>query len=48
MPDEVLGREFTLLDVSWNAMRRLSLALAGLLGLALLGRHDLHLAASAG
>ncbi len=63
VPDAVRGRVFTLLDVSWAAMRLLSLALggllvdrvgiralfwaggvlltlAGLLGLALLGRHD--------
>ena len=63
VPDAVRGRVFTLLDVTWNAMRLLSLALggwlvdlvgiqpvfwaggtmlalAGLLGLALLGRHD--------
>ena len=63
VPDAVRGRVFTLLDVSWNAMRLLSLALgglvvdalgvqplfwiggallavAGVLGLALLGRHD--------
>lgn len=63
VPDRVRGRVFTLLDVSWNAMRLLSLALggllvdvvgiepvfwvggallalAGLLGLALLGDHD--------
>ncbi|HEV8638923.1 MAG TPA: MFS transporter, partial [Chloroflexota bacterium] len=61
--DGVRGRVFTLLDVSWSAMRLLSLvlggavvdavgvqplywaggallALAGALGLALLGRHD--------
>ncbi|MDP9374328.1 MAG: MFS transporter [Chloroflexota bacterium] len=63
VPEGVRGRVFTLLDVTWNAMRLLSLALggllvealgirplywvggsllalAGLLGLALLGRHD--------
>ena len=63
VPDEVRGRVFTLLDVTWNAMRLLSLglggllvdaigiqalfwagglllALAGLLGLSLLGRYD--------
>ena len=63
VPDTVRGRIFTLLDVTWNTMRLLSLALggwlvdvvgirpifwvggtllalAGLLGLALLGRHD--------
>jgi MFS family permease len=63
VPDAVRGRVFTMLDVSWSAMRLLSLglggvvvdrlgvqplfwigggllALAGLLGLALLGRHD--------
>jgi MFS family permease len=63
VPDRVRGRIFSLLDVSWNAMRLLSLAagavmvdavgvrvlfwcgggllaLAGFLGLALLGRHD--------
>ncbi len=63
VPEQVRGRVFTLLDVTWNAMRLLSLgiggllvdavgiqalfwvgglllALAGLLGLALLGRHD--------
>ena len=63
VPDAVRGRVFTLLDVTWNAMRLLSLAvggwlvdlvgirsvfwvggtllaLAGLLGLAFLGRHD--------
>jgi MFS family permease len=63
VPDEVRGRVFTLLDVSWHAMRLLSLgiggllvdavgiralfwagglllALAGLLGLSLLGRYD--------
>ena len=63
VPDAVRGRVFTLLDVSWSAMRLLSLALggllvdavgiqplfwaggtllalAGLLGLSLLGRHD--------
>jgi MFS family permease len=63
VPDEVRGRVFTLLDVSWSAMRLLSLALggvavdavgiqplfwaggallalAGALGLALLGQHD--------
>ncbi len=63
VPDRVRGRVFTLLDVSWSAMRLLSLALggvivdalgvaplfwmggvllaaAGLLGLALLGKHD--------
>ena len=31
VPDQVRGRVFTLLDVSWNAMRLLSLALGGLL-----------------
>jgi len=63
VPEQVRGRVFTLLDVSWNAMRLLSLAvggllvdaigirplfwtggillaLAGVLGLALLGRYD--------
>ena len=63
VPDEVRGRVFTLLDVNWNVMRLLSLAiggvmvdlvgirpvfwtgggllaLAGLLGLLLLGRYD--------
>lgn len=63
VPDRVRGRVFTLLDVSWNAMRLLSLALgalvvdwlgvqplfwtggillalAGVLGLVLLGRYD--------
>lgn len=63
VPDRIRGRVFTLLDVSWSAMRLLSLALggiivdalgvaplfwmggvllaaAGLLGLALLGKHD--------
>jgi hypothetical protein len=63
VPDAVRGRVFTRLDVTWNAMRLLSLGLsglvvdalgvrplfwgggallmlAGLLGLALLGRHD--------
>jgi len=63
VPDKVRGRVFTLLDVTWNAMRLLSLALggilvdtvgirplfwvggallalAGLLGLTLLGRYD--------
>lgn len=63
VPDQVRGRVFTLLDVSWNAMRLLSLALgavmvdavgiqplfwtggallalAGILGLVLLGGHD--------
>ncbi len=63
VPDKVRGRVFTLLDVAWNAMRLLSLALggllvdavgirplfwlggallalAGLLGLMLLGRYD--------
>ncbi len=63
VPERVRGRVFTLLDVTWNAMRLLSLglggllvdavgiqalfwagggllALAGFLGLALLGRHD--------
>jgi MFS family permease len=70
VPDAVRGRVFTLLDVSWSAMRLLSLALgglvvdalgvqplfwvgggllalAGLLGLALLGRHDFRAAAPA-
>jgi MFS family permease len=65
VPDAVRGRVFTLLDVTWNAMRLLSLALggwlvdavgirpifwaggtllmiAGILGLALLGRHNFH------
>ena len=64
VPDAVRGRVFTLLDVTWNGMRLVSLALggavvdtvgvvplfwtggtilalAGLLGLALLGRQDL-------
>ncbi len=63
VPDRVRGRVFTLLDVTWSAMRLLSLglgglfvdrvgvqplfwagglllALAGLLGLSLLGRHN--------
>jgi MFS family permease len=63
VPEQLRGRVFTLLDVTWNVMRLLSLALggvlvdafgiaplyrlggsllalAGLLGLALLGRHD--------
>ena len=63
VPEGVRGRVFTLLDVTWSALRLLSLALggalvdavgirpvfwlggatlaaAGLLGLALLGRHD--------
>ncbi len=63
VPDHVRGRVFSLLDVTWNAMRLLSLgiggaavdivgvrpvywtggvllALAGALGLVLLGRHD--------
>jgi len=63
VPDKVRGRVFTLLDVTWNIMRLLSLALggvlvdvwgiapvywlggtllalAGALGLVLLGRHD--------
>lgn len=63
VPDRLRGRIFTLLDVTWSAMRLLSLALggvladlfgvrlvfwsggallvlAGVLGLALLGRHD--------
>ncbi len=31
VPDAVRGRVFTLLDVSWNAMRLLSLALGGLI-----------------
>ena len=31
VPDEVRGRVFTLLDVSWNAMRLLSLASGGIL-----------------
>ncbi len=31
VPDEVRGRVFTLLDVTWNAMRLLSLGLGGLL-----------------
>ncbi len=65
IPDRVRGRVFTLLDVSWNAMRLLSLAvgaimvdvvgiqplfwaggtllaLAGVLGLMLLGNYDFH------
>lgn len=64
VPDRVRGRVFTLLDVTWNAMRLLSLAigglvvdvlgirslywgggallaLAGVLGLVLLGRYDM-------
>jgi MFS family permease len=68
VPDAVRGRVFTLLDVTWNAMRLLSLAmggwlvdvvgirpvfwaggvllaLAGILGLALLGQHDFREAA---
>ena len=63
VPDAARGRVFTLLDVTWNALRLVSLALgglvvdglgvrplywlggtllalAGLLGLTLLGRHD--------
>ncbi len=63
VPDSVRGRVFTMLDVAWNVMRLLSLALggvlvdawgiapvywlggtllalAGVLGLALLGQHD--------
>jgi MFS family permease len=63
VPDRVRGRVFTLLDVTWNTMRLLSLAvgglvvnvfgirllfwaggtllaLAGILGLVLLGQHD--------
>jgi MFS family permease len=67
VPDAVRGRTFTLLDMSWNAARLLSLALggvlvdligirpvywigggllavAGLLGLALLGRYDFRVA----
>ncbi len=70
VPDTVRGRVFTLLDVTWNLMRLLSLALggvlvdawgiapvywlggtllalAGLLGLALLGRHDFRAAPQA-
>lgn len=31
VPDAVRGRVFTLLDVSWNAMRLLSLGLGGIL-----------------
>jgi hypothetical protein len=31
VPDAVRGRVFTLLDVTWSAMRLLSLALGGLL-----------------
>ena len=31
VPEEVRGRVFTLLDVTWNAMRLLSLGLGGLL-----------------
>lgn len=69
IPDHVRGRVFTLLDVSWNVMRLVSLALggllvdavgiqpvfwlggsllalAGLLGLTLLGRYDLTQAAT--
>jgi len=65
VPDTVRGRVFTLLDVTWSAMRLISLAiggfvadvlgiqllfwssglllaLAGLLGVWLLGRHDFH------
>ncbi len=30
VPDRVRGRVFTMLDVSWNAMRLLSLAVGGL------------------
>lgn len=30
IPDQVRGRVFTLLDVSWNAMRLLSLAIGGI------------------
>ncbi len=64
VPEQVRGRVFTLLDVTWNAMRLLSLllggllvdaagiqplfwvggallALSGILGLALLGRHPM-------
>jgi len=71
VPDNVRGRVFTLLDVTWNLMRLLSLALggvlvdvwgiapvywlggtllalAGVLGLALLGRHDFRAAPQAG
>jgi len=63
VPERLRGRVFTLLDVTWNLMRLLSLALggivvdalgiaplywlggtllalAGVLGLVLLGRHD--------
>ncbi len=63
VPDQIRGRVFALLDVTWSAMRLLSLglgglavdavgvravfwtggallALAGLMGMALLGRHD--------
>ncbi len=71
VPTEVRGRVFTLLDVSWNVMRLLSLAiggvmvdlvgirpvfwaggsllaLAGLLGLLLLGRYDFRAAPGTG
>jgi len=70
VPEPVRGRVFTLLDVSWNAMRLLSLvlgglvvdwlgvrplfwgsgtllALAGVLGLVLLGRYDFRAPAEA-
>ncbi len=63
VPSDVRGRVFTLLDITWNAMRLLSLAggavivdtvgvqplfwaggtllaLAGVLGMTLLGGHD--------
>jgi len=71
VPERMRGRVFTLLDVTWNLMRLLSLALggalvdvwgiapvywlggtllalAGVLGLALLGRHDFRAAPQAG
>jgi len=71
VPDDVRGRVFTLLDVTWSAMRLISLgigglivdalgirelfwggggllALAGILGLVLLGGHDFHVNASTG
>jgi MFS family permease len=71
VPDQVRGRVFTLLDVTWNAMRLVSLAvggiivgvvgirplywgggallvLAGLLGMALLGRYEFQQAAMPG
>jgi predicted MFS family arabinose efflux permease len=70
VPDRLRGRVFTLLDVTWSAMRLSSLALggvvvdalgieplywiggtllalSGLLGLALLGRHDFRAPAAA-